>query len=327
MSTARPGPVVVGVDASAASQAAVVQGAWEAERRGVAVLMVYGYLVPTPCLTPLAPLLDDKMLLTSAEDRLAQIARTVRVRRPRLPIITSVVRAGGDVALVKESATASLVVVGPPRFRGFTGLSIGSVARQVMAKARCPVLVTRRSKGSPAPTSAAGSVLIGVDTSPVNQSVLRFGFEEAAARGVPLVAAHVCPMLELARPDSVEVEGDPGRAGAREEEHGNELRKLGDVLAPWQERYPEVDVRRQVIHGSGTARALLDVAHAVSADLLVVGSRGRGRGRGRGPVAGAVLGSVSQVLISHAGTPVAVIGPLAAHSLNAGLGLKKSARA
>jgi nucleotide-binding universal stress UspA family protein len=59
-----------------------------------------------------------------------------------------------------------------------------------------------------------------------------------------------------------------------------------------------VDVRTQVTEGSA-ARVLLDAAEG--ADLLVVGSRGHGG------FAEALLGSVGQHCVHHAGCPVVVI--------------------
>jgi nucleotide-binding universal stress UspA family protein len=314
---------VVGIDDSIASQTAVVHAAWEAERRGLPLRVVHGYVVSTPCLTPLAPLLDETALLTSARERLAQIAQTVRSRRPQLPLTTSAVRADGAAALIQESATASLVVVGAPRMRGFARPPIGSVAGQVVRGARCPVLVIRRSEVVPAPIPGAGPVLVGVDGSPHGESVLQFGFEEASARGVALVAAHVWSVPELTGLSAVGsgVQWDSDRVRAQAQLQEDAERTLAEALAGWQERYPEVMVRRWVIHSFGTARVLLDVAHEVSAGLLVVGSRGRGA------VAGVAFGSVSQVLISHAVAPVAVIGPRAGSRVKEGRGSARSARA
>jgi nucleotide-binding universal stress UspA family protein len=75
---------------------------------------------------------------------------------------------------------------------------------------------------------------------------------------------------------------------------------LAERLAGWQEKYPDVTVRR-VVTGGRPARCLLDQAEG--AQLLVVGSRGRGG------FAGMLLGSTSRTLIHHAPCPLLVVRP------------------
>jgi len=70
-------------------------------------------------------------------------------------------------------------------------------------------------------------------------------------------------------------------------------------LAGWQEKYPEVTVRQQVIRSRST-RALLEYSR--TSQLVVVGNRGRGG------FTGMLLGSTSQALITHSGCPVVVVG-------------------
>jgi nucleotide-binding universal stress UspA family protein len=200
---------VVGVDGTGSNREPLGYAAWEAERRGLPLRLVHGYQVPTPCLTQLAPLSDDPMLLAAAWDRLREIAQAVHARRPQLPLTSSAVRASGGAALVLESAAAGLVVVGSPRHGGFAGSPQGSVAAQVVADARSPVLVVPRSEVVPAPIPALGPVLVGVDGSEDSQTALGFGFEEASARAVALVAVHVwsvsepvCEMRKSAGPTS-----------------------------------------------------------------------------------------------------------------------------
>jgi nucleotide-binding universal stress UspA family protein len=303
MSTPRPGPIVVGVDESIASREAVVFAAWEAERRGLPLRLVHGYLVATRCLTPPAPLLDENGLLTSARDCLADTARGVHARRPHLSLTTRAVRETGGAALIEESATAGLVVVGAPHVRGFAGSQIGSVANQVLVAAHCPVLVVPRSTVVPARIPGNGPVLVGVDGGAPSGSGLGFGFEEASARGVPLVAVHVWSEPDLSGPSVIgagnEVAADRERAQIQSNQAAE--RTLAEAVAGWQGQYPEVTVRRWVVPSFATARVLMDVAHEVSAGLIVVGSR-----RCSG-ASGTVFGSVSQTLVSHAVVPVAVV--------------------
>ena len=71
-------------------------------------------------------------------------------------------------------------------------------------------------------------------------------------------------------------------------------------MAGWQDKYPDVAVRR-VVTRAQPVEALLE--NAADARLLVVGSRGHGG------FAGAILGSTSQALIYHASCPLLVVRP------------------
>jgi len=73
---------------------------------------------------------------------------------------------------------------------------------------------------------------------------------------------------------------------------------LAERLAGWQEKYPDVHVRREVVRDH-PSRALL--RYAEGARLIVVGTRGRGG------FSGLVLGSTGQHLLHHAPCPVAVV--------------------
>jgi nucleotide-binding universal stress UspA family protein len=191
---------------------------------------------------------------------------------------------GGQATAVlcERSHDADVVVVGSRGRGGIAGMLLGSVSWQVAAHAHCPVVVVRghwRSAGA----YASGPVLVGTDGSPASDAALGFGFEEAALRGAPLLA--VCALADA-----------PGSLGG-------DSRLQDDVeqaITRHEKEHPEVAVLRQVAQG-GARAALLSAAH--DAQLLVVGSRGRGG------IKGMLLGSVSQAVLHHAPCPVAVVHP------------------
>ena len=77
-----------------------------------------------------------------------------------------------------------------------------------------------------------------------------------------------------------------------------ELRVVSESLAGWREKFPDVDVRENVIKGRPAFEL---IAASRGALLLVVGSRGRGG------FTSLLLGSVSHTVLHHAHCPVAVV--------------------
>ena len=73
--------------------------------------------------------------------------------------------------------------------------------------------------------------------------------------------------------------------------------ELLDALAPWTERYPDVEVT-YFVEPDGASKALLQ--HIEDSQLVVVG------GRGRNLLTGALLGSTSLNLLHHSPVPVMV---------------------
>jgi nucleotide-binding universal stress UspA family protein len=189
--------------------------------------------------------------------------------------------------LQAESTTAELVVVGDRGLGGFTGLLLGSVAVELSAHASCPVVVVRepeRGAAGPAP------VVVGVDGSPTSEAAVAFAFEEASLRQAPLVAVHVWRDVLVEPTLAPLVDWDALESDERE--------VLAERLAGWTGKYPDVHVSRRVVQDRPAAALVDESGHA---QLVVVGSRGRGGFRGL------LLGSVSQALLHHARCPVAVV--------------------
>ena len=74
-------------------------------------------------------------------------------------------------------------------------------------------------------------------------------------------------------------------------------RDLADVLARWQDKYPAVPVRLDVVHGHPARMAASYSAHV---ELVVIG-------RGGDPATGPAIAAVQQAALEHARGPVAVV--------------------
>src|SRR5689334_10983679 len=266
----RPGgsarPVVAGVDGSECALAAVRWAAAEAVRRRRPLRLVAAHAWPSGGLIgdpglgvdPRAVLRDVVLgHLAAAGVAAAEVA-------PDLPV-EQVERAGLPVPVLQaESARAELVVLGDSGLGGFTGLLIGSVAVALAAHAACPVVVVR----GPEPdtmTPRPEPVVVGVDGSPANEAAVAFAFEAAALRAVPLVAVHAWQDLLVDPTTAPLLDFDAIEADERE--------VLAERLAGWSAKYPDVPVRRLVVRDRA-AHALVE--ESVAAQLVVVGSRGRG---------------------------------------------------
>ncbi|MGD9526892.1 universal stress protein [Pseudonocardia sp.] len=156
---ARPGGVVVGVDGSVPSRAALEFAYRDAARRGVPLRVVAAYSPPE---------YTQIWLETSVGTDLAEHGETTEKVRVAAQAMVDDVRAGlaGEPAppsvaveavaglpartLVAESAGAELLVVGSRGHGGFASMMLGSVSLQTVLHARCPVTVVH----APRPAAA-----------------------------------------------------------------------------------------------------------------------------------------------------------------------------
>ena len=286
-------PVVVGVDGSESALHATRWAAREAERRDAPLRLVHVcHLMPVRHPRQIPPPADyQAAVLEQGRHWLTEASEAARHAVPGLAVVTDLRSGIAADVLVAESRAARLMVLGSRGLGGFTTLLVGSVAVALSAHGHCPVVVMHSATREGAPP-VDGPVVVGVDGSELSDAALTFAFEEAAAREVPLVAVHTWLDVNAAGAWAV-LPGTIDWDWVQQEEE----KLLAERLVAWREKFPHVEVRPLVVRDRPD-RALLE--HAAGAQLLVVGSRGRGTFTGMG------LGSVSQTLLHHAECPVAV---------------------
>lgn len=288
-----PGPVVVGVDDSPGAIPAVRWAAREAARLHRPLRVVHAteeILLGAP--RPYRDVGEVREMVRIHGHRLLQAAgRAVREEvgeiGPRL-ILRGERRAR---ALLDEAADACLLVLATPGIRPMGRVFAGSVSIALSAHVRCPLAIVRGHVAEDSPPED-GPVVVGVDGSPASEAALALAFEEASWRQAPLTAVHCWEdrFLAAVREEKRLTLHSPAVA-----EHEHEV--LGQRLAGWREKYPDVPVNREVVRGRAAER-LLDFTDR--ARMLVVGNRGHGG------VAGLLLGSTCQAVMSYALCPVLV---------------------
>lgn len=293
-----PGSVVVAVDTSAASGRAL---AWASARAARGRSPLHILAVPDSSQDPSA---DG--LLRSAREQVADI-------RPDV-LVTHEVSSRDPVAwLVAASGVACVVVLGHhehghdehghdehghdedghDRQSASGAVVTSSVATDLVASARCPVVVV---KDVDDPLRPRVGVVVGVDGSRASAAAVAFAFAEAESLGTCVDVVHA---REGARDQGpLAMLRDLGRPHYQLEQRGRLW--LSESLAGVVERHPGVEVTRIVAAGD-PVRVLLD--RSDGAHLLVVGSHDRGS------LSWLVLGSVSREVLRRAGAPVAVVRP------------------
>lgn len=283
-------PIMVAVDGSAESDAAVRWAAREALLREADVTLVH-VVAPVVVTWPVGYLRASyaEWQEENAQNAIEQAQKIFQaeVGNEMPPAVKAqVIHDYVAPGLVAASRDAEMIVAGSRGLGAISGTLLGSTSRTLLHHARCPVAIIHTSE---APTADhASPVLVGIDGSPTSEAATALAFDEASRRQVDLVALHAW--------SDVGISPVLGTDWHEYEDQGHEL--LAKRLAGWQEQYPDVHIQRRTACDR-PAHWLVDESE--HSQLVVLGSRGRGG------FAGMLLGSVSTAVAEAAKCPVLVV--------------------
>ncbi|MEU3098125.1 universal stress protein [Streptomyces sp. NPDC006967] len=171
---------------------------------------------------------------------------------------------------LEEAEHAHAVVLGAKGEGGFGNLMLGSVSLQVVGHAASPVIIVDHI------TTGHRRVVVGADGSPHSTAALDYAFQAASLRKARLLVLHAWSMPCQPEPP-VLIDPDPDEI-AKKHQH-----ELEEQISGLRKRYPEVEVTEELIRDAPVP-ALTRASDR--ADLLVLGSRGRGGFHGLRPGVG-----------------------------------------
>lgn len=285
-------PTVVGVDGSSTALDAVRWAAHDAALHHSELVLVSSICPPANAMLPTSyyealqadadrALIEAKAIAVQAVDDTAEVyVSTTVVSQPPIP------------ALLELSKTARLVVAGSRGMGRINRALLGSVSSAVAAHTHSPLTVVRGWAASD--QAGRKTIVVGADGSTASRPALEMAFEQAAAREVSLTAVHAWSDGDFALVHANQGLEPWAWPTVREEAEGVLERSIGDL----RQKYPHVQVRSVAVRDR-PAQALLD--HAQAAQMVVVGSHGRGG------FTGMLLGSTSRKVLHSALCPVMIV--------------------
>ncbi|MDP9464890.1 MAG: universal stress protein [Actinomycetota bacterium] len=286
--------VVVGVDGSDASLVALRWAAFEARRRDADVLVVSCYSIPvygSPEGAVYPTHEDIDMFKDGAAAVVGRATELVAEIDPLLVVDGATTMSPAAVAITESARAGDEIVVGATGHTGFIDGLLGSVAMSVVHRSHVPVIVVP-CKPAVEVGPTMHKIVVGLDGSAGSLQALEWAYGEALLSGAELTAVHGWTYPYAGPRTSVSEPRTLMQLDAMEELKSS-LESLGARLTSGS-----IHVHPKLMEQS-PAEALLE--EAKDADLVVVGSRGRGALRS------ALVGSVSRTVVQHATCPVVII--------------------
>jgi nucleotide-binding universal stress UspA family protein len=286
-SALRHPPVVVGVDGSPTSGAALRWAIHEASTRRIPLHLVSAW-------NPSYDLDTLGLATRTVEDHCRAILDAARemvtAADPTIEVTSTTYVGPPTTSLVDASLHADTVVIGSRGRRALRGFLLGATSLEVAAHAASPVVVVRENA---LPDASSRKVVVGVDGSPRSSDAVAYAFAYASANGLDLTVLHAF-QVEYVSGVISKLSAEESNARLAQEE----LALTSETVAGWQEKYPDVHVHTVTLRAH-SVDALVNASK--TANLLVIGGRRRGR------IGGALLGAVGHGVLHDAHCPVAVV--------------------
>ncbi|MFY9915286.1 MAG: universal stress protein, partial [Nocardioidaceae bacterium] len=252
-------PIVAGVDGSGRSLRAVMWAAHDAALRGCPLRLVHT-LPRWEGDFPAFPPGRFEEAERHGRGVVDEAASLVREAYPDLEVTTHLPMGTPTQVLLAEAENAQSVVLGA-KGEAVGNMLMGSTTLQLVGHAPCPVVVVGHA------SAGHHRIVVGTDGSPDSARALQYAFEEASLRKARLRVVNALGLPQgwpkhLLRP----LPEDNEEVAIRRQE-------VEDQLAALRGQHPDVTVEVHV-HRLDPVPVLTDATH--KADLLVMGSRGRG---------------------------------------------------
>ena len=285
-------PLLVGVDGSKASYKAVWWAANYAKHSGLELDIIVAYSLPSYAAvsfdTKYSELGDDNAAHADAQEILSK-AKAIAIEQglEEETVKTMIVTGDPSSVLVELSRNYDLIVIGNRGKGGLAERLLGTTSSTLPAYAYCPVVVVPFADDDGDIVhlpSSISRVAVGSDDSRWGARALDIAADIAAGWNADLSVVSVVSL-----PRGVSKTDEQHMIEDLEEQQSVKIGKMKD-------QWPGLNVESHVIAGPA-CNALIEE----DADLIVVGSRGRGG------LTGLLFGSVSQDLIQHSYAPVYVV--------------------
>jgi len=283
--------ILVGVNGSEGSAAAIRFAAREAVRRDIGLRLVH----VMPDYVPVAPMYPPFYELTPEDVQsagrkiLEDAARQARQYAACDRITTALLPGERVSALVEEARRAELLVLGDERMPFLERIMVGTTIDGIAARCPVPTVVVAPS-WSGAPERRV--VVVGIRSAAHSAALIEAGLLAARSRKAKLVLAHGWDLPGLE-------DDDIGRTMDRQLWMEEEWQAIAEAAASLRDVYCDVDVEIRVVHGkpSTVLKRLSE-----EADLLILARRHH-------PFPAGHLGETGRTLLRTAACPVEVLPP------------------